>query len=146
MFVNGDYADNYNTFGQSLTNNGQQIGDFSFEFDTAVNGFGFFIGATDFNWTLTAFDANDNLLDTLVIGVLSGSNAGDFFGILAGGIKRATLTGPAGDHIFLDNFTTGMGGPISAVPEPATWAMMIAGFGLAGAAIRTSRRRQFLVA
>jgi PEP-CTERM motif len=146
MFVNGDYADNYNTFGQSLTNNGQQIGDFSFEFDTAVNGFGFFIGATDFNWTLTAFDANDNLLDTLVIGVLSGSNAGDFFGILAGGIKRATLTGPAGDHIFLDNFTTGVGGPISAVPEPATWAMMIAGFGLAGAAIRTSRRRQFLVA
>lgn len=30
--------------------------------------------------------------------------------------------------------------PASAVPEPATWAMMIAGFGLAGAAIR--RRRQ----
>jgi hypothetical protein len=26
------------------------------------------------------------------------------------------------------------------VPEPATWAMMIAGFGLAGAAVRRSRR------
>lgn len=33
--------------------------------------------------------------------------------------------------------------PTSAVPEPATWAMMIAGFGLAGAAIR---RRRSLVA
>ncbi len=33
---------------------------------------------------------------------------------------------------------------ISAVPEPATWAMMITGFGLAGTAIR--RRRSILVA
>ena len=31
---------------------------------------------------------------------------------------------------YLDNIT------ISAVPEPATWAMMIAGFGMAGVAIR----------
>ena len=29
----------------------------------------------------------------------------------------------------------------SAVPEPATWAMMITGFGLAGTAIRSRRRR-----
>jgi hypothetical protein len=34
--------------------------------------------------------------------------------------------------------------PSSAVPEPATWAMMIAGFGLAGAALR--RRRAGFVA
>ena len=31
----------------------------------------------------------------------------------------------------------------SAAPEPATWAMMITGFGLTGAAVR--RRRAFLV-
>ena len=29
----------------------------------------------------------------------------------------------------------------SAVPEPSTWAMMITGFGLAGAALRSARRR-----
>ena len=29
----------------------------------------------------------------------------------------------------------------AAVPEPATWAMMIAGFGLAGAVVRRNRRR-----
>ncbi len=35
-----------------------------------------------------------------------------------------------------DNIAT-----ISAVPEPATWAMMIMGFGLAGSAVRNSRRK-----
>jgi len=33
------------------------------------------------------------------------------------------------------------GGPAPDVPEPASWAMMIAGFGLAGAALRGARRR-----
>lgn len=36
----------------------------------------------------------------------------------------------------------GSGQSGSAVPEPATWAMMIAGFGLAGAAIRKRRAAQ----
>ena len=36
-------------------------------------------------------------------------------------------------------------GSVSAVPEPATWAMMITGFGLAGTAIRR-RRSTFAVA
>lgn len=31
-------------------------------------------------------------------------------------------------------------GPLGAVPEPATWIMMIAGFGLAGATLRQQRR------
>ncbi len=34
----------------------------------------------------------------------------------------------------------------SAVPEPATWAMMIIGFGAAGSMMRTSRRRSALSA
>jgi hypothetical protein len=32
----------------------------------------------------------------------------------------------------------------AAVPEPANWAMMIVGFGVAGAAVRAGRRRNFL--
>jgi hypothetical protein len=32
----------------------------------------------------------------------------------------------------------------AAVPEPATWAMMLVGFGLVGGAIRSSRRRPIL--
>ena len=42
------------------------------------------------------------------------------------------------DQLILDNIT--LSAVTSAVPEPATWAMMITGFGLAGSAIR--RRRQ----
>jgi hypothetical protein len=34
--------------------------------------------------------------------------------------------------------------PTSSVPEPATWAMMLAGFAALGAAVRVSRRRQAL--
>lgn len=43
-----------------------------------------------------------------------------------------------GDTIGLDNFVSATG----AVPEPASWAMLVAGFGLAGAAMR--RRRSVL--
>jgi hypothetical protein len=46
----------------------------------------------------------------------------------------------------VDNFSFAFGGnsqtynfEVAAVPEPATWAMMIAGFGLAGAALRRRR-------
>ena len=51
------------------------------------------------------------------------------------------------DYTTIDSFSTAgqfTGGTISfqAVPEPATWALMIAGFGLAGAALRRRRRAQ----
>lgn len=36
--------------------------------------------------------------------------------------------------------------PTGAVPEPATWAMMILGFGFVGGAIRSAKRRQKLSA
>lgn len=39
----------------------------------------------------------------------------------------------------LKYFTLSTSAPVSAVPEPATWLMLIAGFGLAGAALRRSR-------
>jgi hypothetical protein len=33
---------------------------------------------------------------------------------------------------------------VAAVPEPASWTLMISGFGVLGAAVRASRRRQML--
>ena len=44
-----------------------------------------------------------------------------------------------GRGLKIDNLTV-TGGLPSAVPEPATWAMMIVGFGLAGGAVRARRR------
>lgn len=46
------------------------------------------------------------------------------------------VTGAAFDNVILDASPLS----VSAVPEPATWAMMITGFGLAGSMIRTRRR------
>jgi hypothetical protein len=50
--------------------------------------------------------------------------------------------GPNVDNVQLDNVV--MGGATGAVPEPATWAMMILGFGAAGTMMR--RRRAALAA
>lgn len=36
--------------------------------------------------------------------------------------------------------------PIGAVPEPATWAMMLAGFGAAGMTLRSQRRKKLVLA
>jgi len=44
------------------------------------------------------------------------------------------------DGYYADNGNGGVSLSITAVPEPASWALMIGGFGLAGAALRTRRR------
>ena len=48
-------------------------------------------------------------------------------------------------YAYIDGFGAVLPEP-GAVPEPATWAMMILGFGAAGAAVRNSRRRQAALA
>lgn len=62
----------------------------------------------------------------------AGANSGTFttLGILNNGGQQPNVS-----HI---SFWTG---PAGGIPEPATWAMMIAGFGLTGAAMR--RRKTF---
>jgi hypothetical protein len=52
------------------------------------------------------------------------------------GTASADNVGPV-----LDNFSLSIGPPSSAVPEPAAWAMMILGFGFAGAAMRRRKER-----
>ena len=88
------------------------------------------------------------------------------FGVTIIGAHFGNVAGPAGnvsvfwlfdfgtegaDFITLDNtqgfsnavlYTTGT----PAVPEPATWAMMLLGFGAAGTAMRRSRRRTAQIA
>lgn len=86
-----------------------------------------------------------------------GGNAGVYVGDapVSGAFTLTFAT--AQDGITLENFATrwqrtgsnangsasGLGTPtnVTAVPEPATWAMMVAGFGLVGGTLRRRERR-----
>ena len=89
--------------------------------------------------TLTATDADGTVSQTIL-------NAGmsSFLGFVStSGITGMTLASSQGNGPLwptADNLT--LGGQLgSAVPEPATWAMMIIGFGAVGSMVRNSRRR-----
>lgn len=96
--------------------------------------------------------------DTLFLEIFNGSDASlGFTSLLIGGADQTmhtlSLSGagiayaifgaraPAGDgnSIFADNITFTLGG--GPIPEPGTWAMLIAGFGVVGAAMRRRGRR-----
>ena len=65
-----------------------------------------------------------------------GSNNKEYFGFSGANITSVRLTAAtSGDWVFIDNLTS-VGG---AVPEPASWAMLIAGFGVVGASMRRRR-------
>jgi hypothetical protein len=78
-----------------------------------------------------------------------------FVGASFDDVAQTTTTG-TGKHkrtttkYYYDSFKLGglelttLDSPPPAVPEPATWAMMIIGFGAAGSAVRASRRRNML--
>ncbi|MBT9470025.1 MAG: PEPxxWA-CTERM sorting domain-containing protein [Pseudomonadota bacterium] len=103
--------------------------------------------------TVNVYDglnATGNLLGSLNLAAQYSQNcAGDptggfcnwtSVGVAFGGLAKSIDFGGAAGQTGFDNITFGSATPGSAVPEPATWAMMIAGFGMAGAALR--RRRQ----
>ncbi|WP_310474313.1 PEPxxWA-CTERM sorting domain-containing protein [Sandarakinorhabdus sp.] len=69
------------------------------------------------------------------------SNTASFFGLTSDRQIRSIAFGPnggttTGGAFSIDNLTIGASG---VVPEPASWAMLIAGFGLVGAAARRRR-------
>lgn len=96
-------------------------------FDTAVGGFGFFSEPNPFsvhNFTLLLSDGSS------VGGAFSGSAGAGFLGFIGNGIVSATISSDV-DFAIGDFYVTS-----GAVPEPATWAMMIGGFALVGASMR----------
>lgn len=85
-----------------------------------VDGAGFFFyfnSGLDLVRLVYSTNFNDNTADLKVLG------------------RFTNLSGPSGAAAMSQ-----IGPQVTAVPEPAVWAMMLAGFGMAGAALR--RRRQ----
>ena len=72
---------------------------------------------------------------TPFLGQNGGENYAFFNFVVSEGYDRVVLSQNGGGGFELDNVTIGTG----AVPEPATWAMLIAGFGIVGAAARRRR-------
>ena len=104
-------------------------------------------------WTdglgLISFEAFDQ--NGVSLGTVGGDHADDsfygttiddrFYGAINnGGISRIVIRNQSGG-IEVDHVQYGIVGapPSNVVPEPATWAMMITGFGLAGGMLRRRR-------
>jgi hypothetical protein len=122
--VGGQYV--LQSFGQNTT----------LTFANAITSFGVILTGVQFN-TLN-FSFNDGTQQSAAI-TNYGSGA-QFFGIrnFANPITSITLNNP-NDIMGLDDIRVTFASQ-SAVPETATWGMMIAGFGMMGAALRTRRR------
>jgi hypothetical protein len=132
--VDPAFSGQFNTRGVNSLQNvfiqGQTMS-WEFEFMMPVDAFAFLWGASDFNWTLTAFNADGDVIETFApdpIPTTGGSNAGDYIGISASGIKKFTLTqfnvppDPI-DNVFVDNLTfvktQAIGGEIIPIDQTA---------------------------
>lgn len=83
---------------------------------------------------LEGFDAGNNLVASQTF---SAASPGTLSFSSFDGISRLRLRSTSG-HFSIDNFTIAAA---AAVPEPATWAMLILGFGFVGATLRSAKRR-----
>lgn len=61
----------------------------------------------------------------------------DYFGFTGVSFNSIRITNLSSDYYLIDSVQ--LGSTSNGVPEPATWAMMIFGFGLAGASLRRRR-------
>lgn len=144
--------------GNVLTQNPYTIGDTTDQiyygyFDFTMNdSFGEIKFNQSVGWTPATFngftinDTNNVLSDFTGISLDASTNPNFTNGRLSAsadrlGINWQGLSFATGDTIRF-NFT--QDGVAGAVPEPATWAMMLLGFGFVGGAMRSSKRRQKL--
>lgn len=162
-----------NTIGTSCSNTsrgglgdpGSQLGGLFFlsGTETFLNFEGGFDTGFSFNYvslsqpgTVNVYDGlngTGNILATLSLDPNAGSCPGysaafcpfSPIGVLFGGTALSIGFGGVANQIVFDDITFGSDIPGgNAVPEPATWAMMLMGFGAAGVAMRRRRRRDAL--
>ena len=109
--------------------------------------FSFYLGSPDAYNSVAFFGADGQIGDTLSGNAIwacpsCGQSGDQTFGARAiynfGGAQVTSITFTSSGNSFeFDN----LAGTIAGVPEPASWALMIMGFGAAGAMLRGKRRR-----
>ena len=96
------------------------------------------------NFPAATSGSYSHMFDLLDASIYTASFLSTFGGGTAAGAEAALLQGfvdgTAYSNIHNEVFTGGeIRGQLRAVPEPASWALMIAGFGLVGARLRRRR-------
>ena len=137
---NGQYA--LTPSGQHFLDNRQGGTAFGFAF-AETDFFGLQIGATNSAQTLSGYDMENNLLGSVVVPnqvqALPYPYSG-YYSLNFAGMTHARLSADNGDWILVDYVKTDdMAAP--AVPEPETYAMLLAGLGALGL---VARRRKSL--
>ena len=136
--MNGTGWMNYQTSGQNLF--GTLSGSMEFLFTNPINGLTFDLinGTTQANFLISIFDANNVLITSqnVFAGGYGGLSNVQNVTFANSGISRTLITG--NNNFAVDTLIFSS----NAVPEPATWAMMLLGFGAAGTALRRGRRRK----
>ena len=129
--IDGSYAGSFNGRGSVyLDNNAGTTTSLRFTFATEVSAFAFNFGASDDSWTVTAFDAIGNVIETAAAPIVNASNAGDYIGISAAGIASFTLTTTSVyDYVFVDDIVFNSGAAVAPVPLPAGLPLLLAGLG-----------------
>jgi hypothetical protein len=124
-------------------------GNISILFTTAVDSIGGYITGNEVV-TLSAYNGA-TLLGTIATSgpnyVSSGGSPNEFLQLLFPTITSAVFSGATGfeNTYTLDDLTVGGTITVNGVPEPATWAMMLLGFGAIGASMRRRRSAAVVV-
>jgi hypothetical protein len=91
------------------------------------------VGGSANNWTQIFTASQAGFFNNIALGA---SNFSGLTYLVTGNTLRVDWIGTESRGTYAANFSFGA----AAVPEPATWAMMLVGFGMMGAAMRYRRR------
>ena len=144
--VTDDYLTSTSPQGLGATNVGFFLttDSLTLTFDSAITAF-----AIDINTFATADGSYSGLLNTgdtvdSIFETFPGFGTGQFIGFISDtAFTSLTISSPGGFAYTVDTLIYGEARDViepGAIPEPGTWALMIGGFGLAGASLR--RRRE----